>query len=127
MENYCRSDVSILRPACLSSCSKQPIHYIDFTSLYGYVNKYAKYPFGHPLIITNVAKDSKISDFFGIAKVCVRATCGLFHPVFGDKLMFPLCKKCAKSCRHSNAQREFTGTWCTPQLIEAEAGALYYC
>ena len=99
----------------------EQIHYIDFTSLYGYVNKYAKYPCGHPLIITNVAKDSKISDFFGIAKVCVRATCGLFHPVFGDKLMFPLCKKCAKSCRHSDAQREFTGTWCTPQLIEAEA------
>ena len=106
------------------------IRYIDFTSLYGYVNKYAEYPCGHPSIITNVSKDSKISDFFGIAKVCVRAPRGLFHPVLpltiGDKLMFPLCKKCAidknvKSCGHSDAQREFTGTWCTPELIEAEA------
>ena len=48
----------------------------------------------------------------------------------GDKLMFPLCKKCAidknvKSCGHSDAQREFTGTWCTPELIEAEARAIF--
>jgi len=49
-----------------------------------------------------------------------------------DKLMFPLCCKCAeeqleapmleRSCRcpHSDVDWEFTGTWCTPELIEAK-------
>ena len=52
------------------------INYIDFTSLYGYVNKYAEYPIGRPLIYSNLPENSKISDYFGIAKVTVRAPPG---------------------------------------------------
>ena len=106
------------------------INYIDFTSLYGYVNKYAEYPVGHPLIYTNLPENSKISDYFGIAKVTVRAPRRLLHPVLpvriADKLMFPLCCKCAAgknqiSCSHTDSEREFVGTWCTPELVEAES------
>ena len=42
-----------------------------------------------------------------------------------NKLIFPLCKLCAEQrnqhkCKHSDTQRELTGTWCTPELVEAE-------
>ena len=41
------------------------------------------------------------------------------------KLVFPLCKSCAQQqnqtrCRHSDSERELVGTWCTPELQEAE-------
>ena len=40
--------------------------------------------------------------------------------------MFPLCCKCAaeknqRSCSHTDIEREFVGTWCTPELVEAES------
>ena len=42
-----------------------------------------------------------------------------------NKLIFPLCKLCAEQrnqhkCKHSDTQRELSGTWCTPELVEAE-------
>ncbi|GBO14426.1 hypothetical protein AVEN_176725-1 [Araneus ventricosus] len=53
--------------------------YIDFTSLYQYVNKYCSYPTGHPEIITNNFGD--ISEYFGIAKCSILPPRGLYHPV----------------------------------------------
>ena len=56
--------------ACKLYCKATPgekIRYIDYTSLYPYVNKYAEYPVGHPEIITTNFED--ISHYFGIAKV----------------------------------------------------------
>ncbi|GBM07440.1 hypothetical protein AVEN_26505-1 [Araneus ventricosus] len=41
--------------------------YIDFTSLYPYVNKYCSYPTGHTEIITSNFDD--ISEYFGIVKM----------------------------------------------------------
>ena len=46
----------------------EKIRYVDFTSLYPYVNKYSRYPVGHPTIITRDFED--IDHYFGMAKVC---------------------------------------------------------
>ncbi|CAG2242132.1 unnamed protein product [Mytilus edulis] len=47
--------------------------------LYPSVNKYGKYPVGHPVIITSDFED--ISNYFGVAKVKVLPNRHLFHPV----------------------------------------------
>lgn len=43
------------------------IHYVDFTSLYHFVNKTCRYPVGHPEIVTRDFAD--LSSCFGLAKV----------------------------------------------------------
>jgi hypothetical protein len=56
---------------------------------------------------------------------------GLHHPVLPyrsqGKLKFPLCRTCADTeqtpCHHSPRERILLGTWCTPELLEAEARA----
>ena len=121
-----RTNATTLYYKCKSG---ERINYIDFTSLYGYVNKYAEYPIGHPSVITDIPKKAKLSDYWGIAKVTVSPPRALLHPVLpvrvDNKLMFPLCHKCAveknqKRCQHSNKLRQITGTWCIPELLEAE-------
>ena len=47
--------------------SDEEVRYVDFTSLYPYVNKYSRYPVGHPEIVTNHFQP--IDHYFGIAKV----------------------------------------------------------
>ncbi|GFT35597.1 uncharacterized protein TNCV_4870831 [Trichonephila clavipes] len=42
------------------------VKYIDFTSLYPWVNKYCEYPVGHPEIITEDFRD--IDSYFGLVK-----------------------------------------------------------
>ena len=49
----------------------EKMHYVDYTSLYGWVNKYAEYPTVHPTVITTFSKEARIRDYFGIAKVTV--------------------------------------------------------
>ncbi|XP_062571181.1 uncharacterized protein LOC134233214 [Saccostrea cucullata] len=102
------------------------IKYVDFTSLYPYVNKTCRYPIGHPVIISNDFSD--ISSYFGLAKVKVLPPRGLFHPVLGyrtgGKLTFPLCRTCVElqnqeTCTCSDDQRALTGTYCTPELQKA--------
>ncbi|XP_069109808.1 uncharacterized protein [Argopecten irradians] len=104
----------------------EKIHYADFTSLYPYVNKYAKYPVGHPEIIT---KDfNSMEYYFGIAKIKVLPPRGLYHPVLPQridgKLTFSLCRTCAENsnqhkCDHDDDNRAFVGTWCTPEIMKA--------
>ena len=105
----------------------EEIRYIDVTSLYPWVNKYAEYPIGHPEIITN-PENQDITSYFGIAKVTIIPPFQLFHPVLPyrckGKLVFPLCKTCAETemrkeftersaiCNHSSEERAITGTWC---------------
>lgn len=101
----------------------ETIEYYDYTSLYPYVNKYCKYPIGHPTIITSSFRD--ISSYFGIKILPPKR---LFHPVLpflsNGKLKFALCRKCAEnestdSCKCHDGDRMLIGTWCTPEIDEA--------
>ena len=114
------------------------IDYIDYTSLYPWVNKYGTYPLGHPTIIKNPASQN-ILEYFGVAKVDVLAPEKLFHPVLPMKLenkcMFALCAACVQEqlqhpwhqrtnlCNHADKERALKGTWCTEELkIAVEKG-----
>ena len=97
--------------------------YVDFTSLYPFVNKTCKYPVGHPEIISSDFAD--ISSYFGIAKVKVLAPRKILHGVLGyrsgGKLTFPLCRTCVDNmkqdpCKCTDKERSFVGTYCTPEL-----------
>ena len=117
--------------AVIDERTGEVIRYIDVTSLYPWVNKTAKYPVGHPVIITNPGH-LDIGQYFGVALVDILPPTGLFHPVLpvrsGGKLTFPLCGACVKeeqakpflerrsSCAHSNEARTLRGTWCTPEI-----------
>ena len=110
------------------------IHYIDYTSLYPWVNKTCVYPKGHPVFISQPGH-TDIRDYFGIVQCRVLPPHELYHPVIphrhGGKLTFPLCAACVEeemakpplersySCAHSDDQRVLTGTWCTPELEKA--------
>ena len=70
------------------------ISYVDYTSLYPWVNNYGTYPVGFPEIIYQ-PENQNIHDYFGIAQVDILVPERLFHPVLpvraGRKLTFPLC------------------------------------
>ena len=103
------------------------IKYVDFTSLYPYVNKYCSYPVGHPEIIVR-PNTTDIFKYFGIAQVKILPPRCLYHPVLpyrsAGKLKFPLCKTCADNesqnkCLCSDDLRMLIGTWCTPEIAKA--------
>ena len=112
----------------------QKIRYIDYTSLYPWVNKTARYPVGHPTFISQPGT-TDISEYFGFVKCRIVPPYGLYHPVLPsrkeEKLTFPLCPSCVEEnlkkpllmrspiCHHTRAQRTLTGTWCTPELEKA--------
>lgn len=103
--------------------------YVDFTSLYPYINKYGRYPVGHPEIIQGDFTLAGIQnrEYFGVVKCRIVPPRKLLHPVLPvrirGKLMFPLCFTCAKdflaSCCHEDMARAFEGTWCTPEVYRA--------
>ena len=102
------------------------IRYLDFTSLYPYINKFSKYPIGHPKII--LSDFPPLENIFGLVKCKITPPKKLFHPVLpyrsGGKLTFPLCSTCADSlnqgpCRHSDKQRELDGVWVSEELKKA--------
>ncbi|KAL9952108.1 hypothetical protein ACROYT_G039315 [Oculina patagonica] len=112
----------------------EKIQYVDFTSLYPFINKNCEYPVGHPEIIVEPGT-TDLSGYFGLAKCTVSPPHGLYHPVLpyrhGGKLTFPLCRTCVETeqgkpltersckCKHSPEERQLTGTWCTPEIEEA--------
>jgi len=111
----------------------EPLGYFDYKSLYPWVNKTQRYPVGMPQQILN-PESTSITGFFGLIKCEVLAPYGLYLPVLpvkGEKLTFPLCKKCVEEqselptlqrssvCRHSREERTILGTWCTPELEKA--------
>jgi len=114
--------------------SNEKIRYIDYTSLYPWVNKTGRYPIGHPTFISQ-PEMTDISDYFGFVKCQIVPPYGLYHPVLPsrkeEKLTFPLCPSCMEEnlkklllmrspyCHHTRAQRTLTGTWCTPELEKA--------
>jgi G:T-mismatch repair DNA endonuclease (very short patch repair protein) len=116
-------------------------YYLDFTSLYPAVLKYNRYPVGHPVrIVSQFKKPIKVSrctqecqclglhwklPYFGIMKVTVLPPQRLHIPVLpvrmNGKLKFPLCYSCALNeskeiCECSSEKREFTQTYCTPEI-----------
>lgn len=97
--------------------------YVDFTSLYPWVNKYCVYPVGHPEIITDNFEN--VDQYFGLIHCRVLPPRGLYLPVLPyrsqGKLMFPLCRTCADTiqqshCNHSDDERAFVGTWISEEL-----------
>ena len=112
----------------------EQIRYVDYTSLYPFVNKNCQYPVGHPLIINNPS--FSIEEYFGLALCKILPPRELYHPVLpyrcNGKLMFPLCRTCAETqvkfplservcqCSHNEDERALTGTWCTPEVMEAK-------
>ncbi|GBM48104.1 hypothetical protein AVEN_34422-1 [Araneus ventricosus] len=84
--------------------------YIDFTSLYPYVNKYCSYPTG-----------------FRIVKCSILPPRGLYHPVLPfrskGKLTFPLRSSCVETrcstCEHEDSARVLRGTWVTVEVEKA--------
>ncbi|XP_041349362.1 uncharacterized protein LOC121368687 [Gigantopelta aegis] len=104
----------------------EEIKYVDFTSLYPWVNKYCRYPVGHPEIVQTDFKP--LDHYFGIAKVKVASPRKLYHPVLpyrsNGKLKFPLCRSCSDQelqtkCHHSDEERSIIGTWCIPEILKA--------
>ncbi|GIY64707.1 probable DNA polymerase [Caerostris extrusa] len=97
--------------------------YVDFTSLYPWVNKYCVYPIGHPEIITKDFKD--VDSYFGLILCRVIPPRALYLPVLPyrcqGKLMFPLCRTCTENiqqtiCTHSDEERALTGTWVSEEV-----------
>ena len=61
----------------------EKIKYVDFCSLYPWVNKYREYPLFHPEIITQDFED--VHNYFGLIKCDVLPPKGLFHCVLPVK------------------------------------------
>lgn len=112
----------------------EEIRYVDVTSLYPFVNKYKRYPVGHPQFFSQV-DPATLSNYFGLVKCCLVPPRKLYYPVLPirqqQKLLFPLCTKCAAlatenplmhrpwTCPHDDDERAFVGTWCTPEVEKA--------
>lgn len=102
------------------------IKYVDFTSLYPYVNKYCLYPTHHPVVYTGADIPERVE---GLLKCKVMAPDRLYHPVLPyrarGKLLFPLCRTCADTgssepCTHRSVEdRALVGTWVTVELEKA--------
>ena len=103
----------------------ESIHYLDFTSLYPWVNKNCRYPVGH-LVILMKPESSDPSPYFGLVKCTILPPYGLYLSVLPyrsqGKLLFPLCKSCVEEelgqpflrcshhCSHSEAACALNGT-----------------
>ena len=96
----------------LDDCEK--VEYVNFTSLYPYVNARAIFPLGHPetIVCPSLSKLHQ-GEFFRVAKCTLLLPRALFHPILpskiNDKLMFPLCRTCAETntvrCSHIDEER----------------------
>ena len=78
----------------------QKIHYINYISLYPWVNKTCVYLKGHPCLISHPGH-TDINIYFGVIKCQVLPPRELFHPVLpyrhAVKLTFsPLCATCVQ-------------------------------
>ena len=106
--------------------SGETINYYDVTSLYPFINKTAKYPVGHPEIVTE--NFSALAHYEGLVKCKVLPPRHMLIPVLpvklNNKLMFPLCYTCAETkqqstCTHADNKRAFVGTWVSDELKKA--------
>ncbi|KAM9741015.1 uncharacterized protein ACNS7B_012259 isoform 1-T1 [Menidia menidia] len=106
----------------------ESIYYVDFTSLYPYVNCSFPYPLGHPKIIYKDFDDPR--NYYGFIRATVYPPRGLYFPVLpyktpAGKLVFTLCRACADinnqegSCSHSDQERALTGVWVSVEFKKA--------
>ncbi|XP_051800711.1 uncharacterized protein LOC127532721 isoform X1 [Acanthochromis polyacanthus] len=107
---------------------EEQIHYVDFTSLYPFVNSTCSYPLGHPTIIYKDFGDPR--DYYGFIRATVYPPRGLFFPVLPyktsqGKLIFTLCRTCAENnhqegpCHHDDEARALTGVWVSVEFHKA--------
>uniref|UniRef100_A0A1Y1L1R3 DNA-directed DNA polymerase n=1 Tax=Photinus pyralis TaxID=7054 RepID=A0A1Y1L1R3_PHOPY len=107
----------------------EQIKYVDFTSLYPYVNKYGLYPIRHPTVhIGESCSKLNLDEVDGIIKCKILPPQTLFHPVLpvkmNKKLMFVLCRSCGEGfdqgpCKHNDDERAVTGTWVLAEVKKA--------
>ncbi|XP_063934061.1 uncharacterized protein LOC135145859 [Zophobas morio] len=114
---------------CTSDDEK--IMYYDVCSLYPYINKYGKYPIGHPIKIyvgDNECRQVELQSVEGLIKCLVLPPQNLYHPVLpyrcNNKLTFPLCRTCVEGllqteCTHAESERQFVGTFVADELRKA--------
>ena len=118
-------------------------YYLDFTSLYPAVLKYKRFPVGHPDAriwrdFAPLKRRERCTEecqcgmihwqlpYFGIIKVTLLPPRHELIPVLpvriNNKLKFPLCYTCAaeensaEPCEHTEEERSFTQTYCTPEV-----------
>lgn len=101
----------------------EKIRYVDFTSLYPFVNWRCKYPVGHPIRIYKGTdcNDLEISDDHEGFILChILPPRSLYIPILpyraNNKLLFALCAACAnrtqtRPCEHTADERAMYGTW----------------
>ena len=106
----------------------EQLKYVDFNSLYPFINKYARYPVKHPVVVRGEDIPEEVE---GLLKCLVLPPTQLFLPVLPwrngkGKLLFPLCRSCGESgqtrgCTHTSPEdRVLIGTWATsPELSKA--------
>ena len=136
LKNICNIQESLIPRDCLyggrtnalklyKKCDHDEIiEYRDFTSLYPAVQKYDKFPIGHPEIITDNFDD--IKNYFGLIKCKILPPKSLYLPVLplkiNGKLIFTLCATCAEvyqqECNHCDEERALIGSWVS---LEVEA------
>lgn len=114
----------------------EKIRYLDFCSLYPYVNLYGKYFADHPYnIIYGIdtcnayLKQHNIHNLYGLIQCKILPPKNLLIPVlparFNSRLMFVLCRTCAEQlqavakCEHINEQRSLVGSWVLDEIKEA--------
>jgi predicted GIY-YIG superfamily endonuclease len=119
-ESMERDDISFgsdeKRASLLCYDTKSKAHYIDFTSLYPYINKYGLYPVGHPesLLQEPCTDKEEISALLsnpglGIWKVDIKCPQKLYHPLLHEKqdgkLMFTLRQKTEENYTNLELQK----------------------
>uniref|UniRef100_A0A1I8J3Y8 DNA-directed DNA polymerase n=1 Tax=Macrostomum lignano TaxID=282301 RepID=A0A1I8J3Y8_9PLAT len=106
------------------------LRYRDVVSLYPTVNKFDKYPVGHPVHHPepHLLDEQQLAWYFGIAEVSILPPTNLHIPLLpakiSKKLVFGLCRvcmetQCSSECTHTDAERMLRGTWSTPELHKA--------
>ena len=104
--------------------------YVDFCSLYPFIQFLQRYPIGHPTKIFNLEKHDV--SWYGLIKCKVAPPKKLYHPVLPQRIkvdsyetpIFTLCKACAETrnqneCEHTDDERSFIGTWTTNEVNKA--------
>src|SRR5678815_197550 len=108
------------------------LKYLDFTSLYPFVQKTKPFPSGTPtkLVGRDLPSIEKFaqemnSTYFGLSYVSVLPPKNLYTPVlparYDNRLIFSLCRTCSAcgyegKCRHTDNQRMLKGVYCSPEL-----------